>query len=407
MNKYEELMQQFCPEGVPYKMLGELGTLTRGKRFVHADAVDEGVPCIHYGELYTFYGISTSRARSHIREDLRPKMRYAHKNDVIIVGAGENNTEIGVGVAYIGEEPVAVHDACYTFHHNENPKYISYCLRTTDYHQKLKKYVSEGKICSVSAENIGKMIIPVPPLQIQNEIVAILDNLTKFSTELIDNLILELTERKRQYEYYRNKVLSFDYTMPVLTIRDICKNIVSGGTPKSNVAEYYGGTIPWLRTQEVGWKDIYDTAIHITEEGLRNSSARWIPENCVIVAMYGATAGKVAINKIPLTTNQACCNLEVDSNQALYKYVFYWLGKEYESLKALGKGSQSNINAQTIKQYKIMVPPLDIQLNIVKTLDKMDDIYNQIFEELKSEIDIRQQQYEYYRDKLLTFKELA
>lgn len=95
-------------------------------------------------------------------------------------------------------------------------------------------------------------------------------------------------------------------------IQDVCKKITSGGTPLTSRSEYYNGNIPWLRTQEVDWLEITDTSIKITEEGLKSSSANWIPANCVIVAMYGATAAKVAINKIPLTTNQACCNLEID-----------------------------------------------------------------------------------------------
>ena len=189
------------------------------------------------------------------------------------------------------------------------------------------------------------------------------------------------------------------------TLGGICKKVVSGGTPQAGNPEYYGGTIPWLRTQEVGWKDITDTAVKITEAGLNASSAKWIPENCVIVAMYGATAAKVAINKIPLTTNQACCNLEIDEKQALYRYVFHWLCKEYFSLKALGQGSQSNINAQTIKQYKIPVPSLEVQAKIVNVLDNFDAICSDLNIGLPAEIEARQKQYEFYRDKLLTFKE--
>ena len=102
--------------------LASLGTLKRGKRFVHADATDDGVPCIHYGELYTYYGVYANEVRSHIREDLRSKMRYATSGDVIIVGAGENKEDIGVGVAWYGDEDVAVHDACYTLSHKQNPK---------------------------------------------------------------------------------------------------------------------------------------------------------------------------------------------------------------------------------------------------------------------------------------------
>ena len=92
---------------------------------------------------------------------------------------------------------------------------------------------------------------------------------------------------------------------------EVCNKICSGGTPLTSNKSYYNGSIPWLRTQEVDWQDVYDTEIKISEEAVKNSSAKLIPANCVIVAMYGATAAKVCINRIPLTTNQACCNLEL------------------------------------------------------------------------------------------------
>ena len=191
------------------------------------------------------------------------------------------------------------------------------------------------------------------------------------------------------------------------TLADVCSKISSGGTPTATNKEYYNGNIPWLRTQEVDWKNIYDTEIKITETGLKNSSAKWIPENCVIVAMYGATAAKVAINKIPLTTNQACCNLQVNPNIALYRYVFHWLCYKYNELKQLGQGSQSNINAGIIKNYPILLPPLEEQERIVAILDRFDKLCNDISQGLPAEIEARKKQYEYYRDKLLTFKELS
>ena len=190
--------------------LSVIGTLTRGKRFVHADATDTGVPCIHYGELYTYYGVYAKNAKSHIREELRNKMRYAHKGDVVIVGAGENKTDIGVGVAWEGDDAVAVHDACYTFsNHEQNPKFISYFLRTADYHQQIKKYVAEGKICSISAENLGKAIVCLPSLVEQNCIVSILDRFDALCNDLSDGLPAEIEARKKQYEYYRDKLLTF------------------------------------------------------------------------------------------------------------------------------------------------------------------------------------------------------
>lgn len=178
---------------------------------------------------------------------------------------------------------------------------------------------------------------------------------------------------------------------------EVCVHICSGGTPNSKNSAYYNGEIPWLRTQEIDFRDIYETGMTITQEGLDNSSAKWIPANCVIVAMYGATVGKIGINKIPLTTNQACCNLEINNQIALYKYVFYCLTSQYEYIKSLGEGSQTNINAQIVKNLSIPLPPLPIQTEIVRILDKFVEQQEQI-ERL---IELRKKQYEYYREEML------
>ena len=208
--QYEYYLNQFFERQKDNLVaLEDVGTLTRGKRFVHADATDVGVPCIHYGELYTYYGVHASNVKSHIREELRSKMRYAHKGDVIIVGAGENNIDIGVGVAWEGEEDVAVHDACYTLVHEQNSKYIAYYLRSDMYHSQIKKYVSSGKICSISASGLGKAKIPIPSLEEQQRIVEILERCDVLCNNISSGIPAEIEARKKQYEYYRDKLLSF------------------------------------------------------------------------------------------------------------------------------------------------------------------------------------------------------
>ena len=159
-----------------------------------------------------------------------------------------------------------------------------------------------------------------------------------------------------------------------IQIQDICTRICSGGTPKSTVEEYYGGTIPWLNTKEVNFNRIHSTEKTITEKGLQNSSAKWIDENAVIVAMYGATAGKSAIAKIPLTTNQACCNLNVDPNKADYRFVYYALYNDYNRLASLANGgAQQNLNAMQIKEFNIPYPSLEEQTAIADFLSALDD----------------------------------
>lgn len=157
-------------------------------------------------------------------------------------------------------------------------------------------------------------------------------------------------------------------------IGDICSKVCSGGTPSSKRSEYYDGDIPWLNTKEINFNRIYGTEKCITEEGLNNSSAKWIEEDSVIVAMYGATAGKTAIAKIPLTTNQACCNLTIDSSIADYRFVYYYLCYKYVELASLANGgAQQNLNAQIIKDFEISLPSLQEQKQIANILSSLDD----------------------------------
>lgn len=109
------------------------------------------------------------------------------------------------------------------------------------------------------------------------------------------------------------------------TLSSICSRVCSGGTPKSTESSFYGGGIPWLNTKEIDFNVIESTERTITQAGLDNSSAKWVDAPSVIVAMYGATAGKVAISKIRMTTNQACCNLNIDPVKADYRFVYYAL----------------------------------------------------------------------------------
>ena len=158
------------------------------------------------------------------------------------------------------------------------------------------------------------------------------------------------------------------------SIGELCSNVCSGGTPSSKHSEYYEGNIPWLNTKEINFNRIYSTEKCITEEGLNNSSAKWIKENSIIVAMYGATAGKIAISKIPLTTNQACCNLTINPKIADYRFVYYHLFNQFFELASLANGgAQQNLNSQIIKDFPIFLPSLLKQKKIADALSTLDD----------------------------------
>lgn len=160
----------------------------------------------------------------------------------------------------------------------------------------------------------------------------------------------------------------------ILPLGSLCDGVSSGGTPKSTKPEYYGGDIPWLNTKEVNFNRIHFTERCISQLGLENSSAKWIAAPAVIVAMYGATAGKSAISFIPLTTNQARCNLNINKNKADYRYIYYYLKWKFNELSSLANGgAQQNLNAQLIKGFPVRIPNLFSQRAIADLLWVIDN----------------------------------
>ena len=168
---------------------------------------------------------------------------------------------------------------------------------------------------------------------------------------------------------------------------EICERVTSGGTPKANVSSYYNPpTIPWLKTKEVNYCRITETENYISEEGFNNSSAKLIAPNSVIIAMYGQgdTAGRVAINKIPLTTNQACCNLTINKDKADYEFIYYQLCTLYNKMVSLKAGAaQPNLNAQIIKNLDILLPTLIIQHRIAAILSRYDTLIENYQKQIK------------------------
>ena len=160
-------------------------------------------------------------------------------------------------------------------------------------------------------------------------------------------------------------------------LNNICNCIISGGTPLTSIKEYYNkGTIAWIKTKEVLNNKIYDSEYKISELGLLKSSAKLLPINSIIIAMYGDgdTAGRVAVNKIPLATNQACGNLIINPEIADFQFVFYYLLNSYDELVYLKSGNgQQNLNLKTLKDFDIKVPPLKEQTAIASILSSLDD----------------------------------
>ena len=189
----------------------------------------------------------------------------------------------------------------------------------------------------------------------------------------------------------------------VFKLETITNKIFSGGTPNSNSKDYYNGNIPWLRSGEIKFKAIKNTELNITDSGFKASSAKWVLEKSVLMAMTGANVAKVAFNEIPLTTNQSCACIEVKKEIICYKFLFYYLSDKYIENKHSGQGALTSLNLGHVKKMLIPVPPLEIQKEIVRILDSFTELEAELDAELEAELEARTKQYEYYRNKLLDF----
>lgn len=339
---------------------------------------------------------------------------YIFDGDFLLVSEdGANllarNTPIAFSIS--GKSWVNNHAHILKFNTYVERRFVDIYLNSID----LTPYISGAAQPKLNQKNLNSIQIPIPcpdnsekSLAIQTEIVRVLDAFTAMTAELT----AELSMRKKQYSYYRDKLFSFEEgEVEWKTLGEVTQKWYSGGTPRAGRPEYYqGGDIPWLRTQEVKFTDILETAIKVTPSALKNSSAKWIPENCVIIAISGATAGRSAINKISLTTNQHCGCLEIDSKKALYRYVFHWVSFNHENIKSLGQGARGDLNSTIIKNFMLPIPYADDpkkslaeQARIVSILDKFDTLTTSLQEGLPREIELRQKQYEYYRNFLLNF----
>lgn len=196
-------------ENVKWMRLGEIGTFTRGNGLQKKDFVKTGIGCIHYGQIYTHYGTSTYTTKSFVTYELSKKLTKVQKGNLIIACTSENVEDVCKAVAWLGEEDIVTGGHSCVFAHHENPMYVSYFFQTEHFFQQKRKYAKGAKVIDIKKSDLEKIIIPIPSLSEQQHIVSILDKFETLVNDLTEGIPAEIAAIQEQYEYYRNKLLSF------------------------------------------------------------------------------------------------------------------------------------------------------------------------------------------------------
>lgn len=388
MSNLEELIERLCPDGVEYKTLGDVATISRGGNFQKKDFTEQGKPCIHYGQIYTRYGLFTDKTLTFINDECFAKQKYAEPNDIIMAVTSENIEDICKCVAWLGTEKVAVSGHSAIIHHSLDPKYLAYFFHSQHFFNQKRRLAHGTKVMEVTPDTLKSIQLPVPPLEVQREIVRILDNFTFLTAELA----AELAARQKQYEYYKVNLLLENNQSPNVTLNDIAINRDSQRKPvtsskrESGNIPYYGasGIVDYVKDY------IFDGDYLLVSEDGANLLARNTP-------IAFSIQGKTWVN------NHA--HILEFNNYYTRRYVEFYLNS-IDLTPYISGGAQPKLNQKNLNSIKIPLPVLQEQQRIVGVLDRFDSLCNDISSGLPAEIEARQKQYEYYRDKLLSFKEL-
>ncbi len=213
--RLKTLLQTLAPKGVEFRKLGDIGEFTRGNGLLKSDLQDKGRPVVHYGQIHTQYNLSIDKTISYVNDALFHKLKKAKPNDILIVTTSENVKDVGKSIAWLGNEEVAFSGEMYSYSTNENPKFIIYYFQTWFFQKEKEKKITGTKVMRIHENDLKKITIPIPPLEIQQEIVKILDQFSILTTDLLAGIPAEIKARKKQYEYYREKLLTFKPLTPL------------------------------------------------------------------------------------------------------------------------------------------------------------------------------------------------
>ena len=406
MSKLDELLRELCPDGVEYKRFDEVCTLNARigwQRLTKAEYMSKGDYLLITGTDFTeTHEIDYSTCVYVTEERYKQDSKIQLKNgDILITKDGT----LGKVAQVKGlEMPATLNGGVFVVRCKDGSlenRFILHYLLSNHFQSVVEQQKTGSTISHLTQTLFSRLMIPIPPLEIQREIVRILDNFTKLTAELT----AELIARKTQYDFYRDKLLTFESKIQLLSLKDIAK-FSYGYTDK---AQEHGDT-RFLRITDISEDGTLkpDGAKYIQ---LNEESRKYlVKKGDLLLARTGATYGKTLYvpDDSPAVYASFLIKIELDNSKILNRYYWhfsksnqYWRQAE----KLVSKGGQQQFNTNAVERVVVPVPPLDVQNRIVNVLDNFEKICSDLNIGLPAEIRARQKQYEYYRDKLLTFAE--
>ncbi len=393
MSEIKKLIERLCPDGVEYKKLGEVCVMQRGTSMTKKNAIEGDIPVISGGREPAFYINQSNR----------------DGETITVAGSGA-----GAGYVQYWNEPIFVNDA-FSVKGSEEllTKYVYYCMKNMQ--EQITGTQKGGGVPHVHISSIDNFELPVPPIEVQSKIVEILDNFTELEAELKIKLEAELEARRKQYEYYRNQLLTFDKVggARFVNMSEIGK--FYGGLSGKNKNDFGIGKAKYITYMNVYSNIAVDLSIaedvNVTDDEKQNSiqygdiiftGSSETPEEC------GMSSVVTENMEEPIYLNSFCFGFRIDDlsvfNVHFLKHLFRSHSLRSQIVKTASGVTRFNVSKKKMENVEVPIPPLSEQKRIASILDRFEALTTDLQSGLPAEIEARRKQYEYYREKLLTFK---
>ena len=419
MNYLQKMIKELCPNGVEYKRLEELGYFFNGLTGKNRnDFKDGNSKYINYVNVYNNVSVDLEKCES-VKVSPSEKQNTIQYGDVLFTGSSETKEDCGMSsvVNKIINENIYINSFCFGFRlfipNLLDINFLKYLFRSENIRKQIVQTAQGVTRFNVSKEKMKKVRIPVPPIEIQKEIVKILDTMSFNIKELQEELQL----RETQYEYYRDMLFNLSEAIKLLQIGGNIKfkkyklseifYIKNGYTPSTKNQDFWeNGTIPWFRLEDIRQNGniLSDAIKHVTTKAIKGE--KLFPADSIILSTT-ATIGEHALIKVPCLGNQQLTFFSLKEGYEIdikYMYYYFYLIDEW-CKENTSPGTLKIVNMEALKTLEIELPSLEIQKRIVYILDNFETVCKDLKIGLPAEIEKRQIQYEYYRNMLLNLSE--